>query len=118
MGCKITDPGVQYLRKLKKLRRAEPFGGPDYGCQRGCNRWVSKSFGSSNIYRSQLTNAGLAKLQSLPNLRFLDVRYSGVTNAGIDAFQRARPDCKVTFVSTTGRQCDSTRQRTAPRIDG
>jgi len=49
----------------------------------------------------RVPDAGLAKLQELPNLRVLDVRYSGITAAGVDAFLKVRPGCKVIFVSNT-----------------
>ena len=32
-----------------------------------------------NLYRSRITNAGLAKLQFLKKLEILDLRYSGVS---------------------------------------
>src|SRR6185436_9134748 len=56
-----------------------------------------------NLYRSRITNAGLAKLQSLKKLEMLDLRYSGVTSAGVQAFHSAVPKCKITFVDSAPR---------------
>src|ERR1043166_3207487 len=52
-----------------------------------------------NIYRSRFTNAGLAKLAALPELQVLDVRYTDITGAGVEAFRAARPKCQVVFVN-------------------
>ena len=41
-----------------------------------------------------------ARLQALKNLELLDLRYSGVTGAGVEALRAALPKCKVTFVDT------------------
>jgi hypothetical protein len=45
-----------------------------------------------NLYRSKITDAGLAKLQALKKLETLDLRYSGVTSAGVQAFRRGRAE--------------------------
>ena len=54
-----------------------------------------------NIYRSRFTNAGLAKLAALPELQVLDVRYTDITGAGVEAFSAALPKCRVVFVNSS-----------------
>ena len=44
-----------------------------------------------NLYRTSVTNAGLAKLQSLKQLTDLDVRYTRVTSNGLEALRAAVP---------------------------
>ena len=53
-----------------------------------------------NLYRSRITNAGLAKLHRLSNLQLIDLRYTGVTGAGVNALRAALPNVQVTFVDT------------------
>jgi hypothetical protein len=54
-----------------------------------------------NIYRSRFTNAGLAKLAVLPELRVLDVRYTDITGAGVETFSKALPTCRMVFVNSS-----------------
>lgn len=50
--------------------------------------WLALNFTSAN-------DAGLQKLESMKSLRHLQVRSSQVTDAGLAAFKKARPDVKV-----------------------
>ena len=62
-----------------------------------------------NLYRSRITDAGLARLQSLKKLETLDLRYSGVTGAGVRAFQAAVPNCRIDFVDSSPHDLTSKR---------
>ncbi|HEX7377721.1 MAG TPA: hypothetical protein VF278_11445, partial [Pirellulales bacterium] len=47
------------------------------------------------FWQSDLTDAGLEHLKHLPALTSLDVQDTKVTAAGVEALQKALPDCKV-----------------------
>ena len=53
-----------------------------------------------NLYRTKITNSGLAKLQTLKGLADIDVRYSLVTPNGIDALHAAIPAAAVRAVAS------------------
>ena len=101
-GVKITDAGVEHLRKMTALRRLNLLGGQITDASAEILAQFHE-LRDLNLYRSRITNAGLAKLQSLKKLEMLDLRYSGVTNAGVQAFRAAVPDCKVTYVDAAPR---------------
>jgi hypothetical protein len=44
-----------------------------------------------SLYRTKVSNAGLARLASLSRLRALDVRYTRVTAAGVKEFASRIP---------------------------
>ncbi len=50
-----------------------------------------------NLYRTRVTNTGLAKLQNLKGLVDLDVRYSRVTSNGLESVRAALPRARVEF---------------------
>src|SRR6185437_9564747 len=50
-----------------------------------------------NLYRTLVTNSGLASLQALKNLTDVDVRYSRVTTNGVAALRAALPEVTVRF---------------------
>ena len=75
-----------------------------------------------NLYRTRVTNSGLATLQSLKKLTDVDVRYSRVTPNGVDALHAALPRREdpvrwccppQTQVAAAGRPADSTEQAIA-----
>lgn len=49
------------------------------------------------LWGTDVTDAGLKHLTSLPNLNGVLVGYSGVTEAGVAALKKERPDCKVHY---------------------
>jgi eukaryotic-like serine/threonine-protein kinase len=53
---------------------------------------------SVNLLNSDLTDTGLARLANLPRLESLDIRRTKVTSAGVAAFQKALPGCKVEWI--------------------
>ena len=56
-----------------------------------------------NLYRTRVTNSGVARLQGLKELTDVDLRYSRVTRNGVDSLRAALPDSKVQFAgSSTG----------------
>jgi hypothetical protein len=69
-NAKITDTGVQYLTRFKKI-----------------------SF--MNLTRTKMTDAGLAHCNRLTGLKDLHVYETGVTAAGIADLQAALPKCKI-----------------------
>src|ERR1035438_9417104 len=73
LGAEIDDAGAEILSGMIHLREL-------------------------NLYRSHITNAGLAKLAPLKELVALDVRYSRVTAGGVEAIHAALPGCAVEFV--------------------
>jgi hypothetical protein len=103
MDVRITDAGVNYLRKLTNLRRLNLLGAQITDASAEILAGMPQ-LTDLNLYRSRMTNAGLSKLQKLPNLRLLDVRYSGVTEAGVSALRAANTQCRVAFVSKTAPQ--------------
>ena len=51
-----------------------------------------------NLYRSRVTNSGLARLAALHELSAVDLRYTRVTAGGVDALRAAVPACEIEFV--------------------
>jgi hypothetical protein len=98
-GVKVTDSGIEHLRKLKKLRRLNLLGAQISDASAGILSGLEE-LRELNLYRSRITNAGLAKLHRLRNLQLIDLRYTGVTGAGVDALRAALPSVRVTFVDT------------------
>jgi hypothetical protein len=47
------------------------------------------------LYKPKLTDDGLDHLRSLSHLRFLDLRGSSVTDAGVEKLQKVLPDCQI-----------------------
>jgi hypothetical protein len=80
-GTKVTDACIATLKTLKNLT-------------------------TLGIFKTQITDAGLLQLAELRSLKTLNVRHpsdppfgppaTGFTQAGVDAFQKKRPDVKVT----------------------
>ena len=56
-----------------------------------------KSLEALNLYRTLVTNSGLAQLQALKHLTDLDVRYSRVTFNGVETLRAALPQVKIRF---------------------
>ncbi len=54
----------------------------------------------ANLYRTGITNSGLARLQGLKELTDIDLRYSRVTSNGIELLRAALPNLKVQFVGS------------------
>src|SRR6185369_15633000 len=50
-----------------------------------------------NLYRSRITNSGLAKLAALRELASVDLRYSRVTASGVEALRAGLPSCEIEF---------------------
>jgi hypothetical protein len=92
-----TVADLEPLTKMKMLNRLGlRMGGaaapsdeyaPLLGSLKGIT-WLS-------ILDSNLTDAGLKHLEGLKTLETLDIKGSKVTDAGIAAFKKARPKCKV-----------------------
>src|SRR5207245_4930066 len=101
-GVKITDAGVEYLRKMTGLRRLNLLGGQITDASAEILSQFQE-LRDLNLYRSRISNAGLARLQSLKKLEMLDLRYSGVSSAGVQAFHAAVPNCKITYVGSAPR---------------
>ncbi len=101
-GVKVTDAGVEHLRKMTGLRRLNLLGGQITDASAEILAQFTE-LRDLNLYRSRITNAGLSKLQNLKKLEMLDLRYSGVNNAGVQAFRAAVPECKITYVDSAPR---------------
>ena len=71
------------MRDLKQLRRLNLLGAQVTDASLQDHRRVSPALRELNLYRSRVTNAGLANLAKLKNLRLVDLRYSKVTSAGV-----------------------------------
>ena len=54
------------------------------------------------LYRTRLSNAGLARLQELKELADLDLRYSRVTSNGVESLRAALPLSRVQFSGSSG----------------
>ena len=50
-----------------------------------------------NLDASKITDAGLAKLEALDQLRWVGLARSGVTEEGVKKLQAALPNCNVLF---------------------
>jgi hypothetical protein len=55
-----------------------------------------------SLYRTKVTNAGLAKLANLKQLRAVDLRYSRATASGVKELVAGLPNCKVAFQGASG----------------
>ena len=79
--AEITDRGLAQIAKLTNLR------------------FLGLGFGAPHTVDIQdhmtITDEGLASLYGLKNLESLDLRTTGVTEAGIDKLQKALPNCKI-----------------------
>src|SRR6185369_5546680 len=53
-----------------------------------------------NLYRTRVTNSGVARLQGLKELTDVDLRYSRVTGNGVDSLRTALPNSKVQFTGS------------------
>lgn len=69
-GTRVTNAGLSYLRGLTGLRVL----------------W---------LYDTQISDAGLVHLRGLTGLRVLNVRSTLVSTGGVDALQRALPQCEI-----------------------
>ncbi len=54
-----------------------------------------------SLYRTKVTNAGLAKLAKLKQLRAVDLRYSRATASGVHELVAALPNCTVNFQASS-----------------
>ncbi len=54
-----------------------------------------------SLYRTKVTNAGLAKLANLKELRAVDLRYSRATASGVHELVAGLPNCKVMFQASS-----------------
>src|SRR6202035_5293022 len=55
----------------------------------------------ANLYRTRVTNSGVARLQALKELTDIDLRYSRATANGIEALRAALPNAKVQFAGSS-----------------
>ena len=67
-----------------------------------------------NLYRSQITNAGLAKLQRLKKLTDLDLRYTRATGSGVEAMRRALPEARILFQDAAPAPLDAAARTSKP----
>src|SRR5205807_9494256 len=54
-----------------------------------------------NLYRTRITNSGVARLQALKELTDIDLRYSRVTSNGVEALRASLPNAKVQFAGSS-----------------
>ena len=64
-----------------------------------------------NLYRSRVTNSGIARLAALRELSAVDLRYSRVTPGGVDTLRAAIPACEIEFVGTAPARIDAKAAR-------
>jgi len=50
-----------------------------------------------NLDGSKITDAGLSKLTTLKEMRWIGLARSGVTDAGVKKLRKALPDCNVLY---------------------
>src|SRR5262245_61651949 len=74
------------------------------------------NLGELSLYRTKVSNAGLARLANLSQLRDLDVRYSRVTAAGVKELRTRIPDVAVLFDNVSNRT--STRAADVTSVAG
>jgi hypothetical protein len=92
----VTDEGLGHLEGRTSLRKL--FLG---GCRSVSDRGMSRLLGLKHLEflgldGTAVSDAGLERLRALEGLQALDVRQCGsVTEAGVRAFQAARPGCRV-----------------------
>jgi Leucine-rich repeat (LRR) protein len=77
-SAKITDDGLKHLKKLTALRSLSLGAPPDH-------------FGGGN----PITDAGIEHLKGLTKLEDLNIRHTQVTNAGVKRLQEALPKLKI-----------------------
>src|SRR5205823_808951 len=53
-----------------------------------------------DLYRTGITNSGLARLKGLKDLTDIDLRYTRVTSNGIESLRSSLPNLKVQFVGS------------------
>jgi len=73
---RFSDQGLKHLSRMDKLE----------------NLWVCGREGETN----QITDSGLNQLENLQKLNELGIQSTLVTDAGVEEFLKAVPDCKVT----------------------
>ena len=73
---------------------SQSAGRPDHRCQRRYTLAKFTELRELILYRSKISDAGLAKLRQLKNLETLDLRYSGVSPSGVEAFRTPCPTAR------------------------
>ena len=71
------------------------------------------SFYMLSLYRTKVSNAGLAKLAGLKRLRALDLRYTRATGSGIKELVAGIPNCKIEFQDSSNRSAKRAPSRGA-----
>src|SRR5207248_10763847 len=69
---------------------------------------------SLNLYRTQVTNAGVAKLVGLKDLVSVDLRYTRATGSGVDTLRTALPHCAVAFIGGSGERAAGSKPAAKP----
>jgi hypothetical protein len=56
-----------------------------------------------SLYRTRVSNAGLAKLSALKKLRVIDLRYSRVTRSGVSEMAAKLPNAEILVIESSSR---------------
>jgi hypothetical protein len=102
----VTERGVAELREVRKLIRFHAAGVND-----GLTPWLAsnKHLWNLDLSNSRITDKGFAELESLPELAWLDVDGTRITDASLDLALKSFPHLNGlrvagTQTTTSGRE--------------
>ena len=97
----IEDDNLKYLVGHKTLRQLRIYGNPISDAGLAYIKQIP-SLENLNLNGTQITDRGLPQLYELRNLKSLILlNNDGITPAGINALQKALPNCKIEHESIT-----------------
>ena len=95
VDLKVNYRGLKQIEPLKQLRSLRVTGKAitDNGIIRSISGMATLEYLS--LEYTAVSDAGLASLRRLPRLKWLDVRGTNVTAAGVEKLRRALPACHI-----------------------
>jgi hypothetical protein len=94
-ACRITDGSLSTISRLQKLTRLDVGYNKDITDKGAAQLSKLVNLEWLNIYHSSVTDQTLTVLADLPKLKYVQIHGSQVTEAGVRAFRRSRPDCSI-----------------------
>ena len=91
----VTGKGLETITALVKLEQLSLWQAKKIDDSAGPVLASFRSLKSLDLSETALGDAGLVKLASLAGLRRLYLAGSRVTDEGVQAFVRSRPECQV-----------------------
>jgi hypothetical protein len=98
-GVNVNDSGLEALSSLARLRKLDLSGAAVTDA--GSRGWPGlHALEQINLYRTGVTNAAVDTLLGWPKLRWVDLRYSRASEAGVERLTRENPGWTAVFVAS------------------